>query len=37
VEQLSLIVNICERYEGSLLIFELNNVTRILQLTIVHY
>uniref|UniRef100_UPI001C60C6AA hypothetical protein n=2 Tax=Vibrio parahaemolyticus TaxID=670 RepID=UPI001C60C6AA len=37
VEQLSVIVNICERYEGSLLIFQLNNVTHAVELTIVHY
>ncbi len=37
MEQLSVIVNICERYEGSLLIFQLNNVTHTVELTIVHY
>ncbi|WP_277445683.1 hypothetical protein, partial [Vibrio parahaemolyticus] len=36
VGQLSVIVNICERYEGSLLTFQLNNVTRNTELPIVN-
>ncbi|MHA2829486.1 hypothetical protein, partial [Vibrio harveyi] len=36
VEQLSVIVNICERYEGSLLTFQLNNVTQNTRSTIVN-
>ncbi|MFH4746782.1 hypothetical protein WMQ67_10775, partial [Vibrio harveyi] len=36
VEQLSVIVNICERYEGSLLPLQLNNVTQNTRSTIVN-
>ncbi|MHA2851719.1 hypothetical protein, partial [Vibrio harveyi] len=36
VEQLSVIVNICERYEGSLLPLQLNNVTQNARSTIVN-